>query len=139
MTRISFVAIVSIALLAAPGSAHDRAGEKLSAAIHSEMAAQGPIVTVEDRALIAKKCGQSLDETTDSNIQINDDALRCANGKRVAVDGEIRAMTRRISARAERHVEHAMKSAAVARAQAEVAQEAAARAIEEARAALKQR
>ena len=139
MTRIPFVAIVSIALFAAPGSARDRAGEKLSATIHSEMAAQGPIVTVEDRALIAKKCGQSLDETTDSNIQINNDALRCANGKRVAVDGEIRAMTRRISARAERHVEHAMKSAAVARAQAEVAQEAAARAMEEARAALKQR
>lgn len=140
MTRILCTTIATIAALAAaPGGPRERAGEKLSAAIHREMAAQGPIVTAEDRALIARKCGQSLDETKDSNIQINDDALHCANGKRVAVDGEIRAMIERISARAERHVEHAMKSAAVARAQADLAQEAAARAMEEVRAALKQR
>ena len=140
MSRIAYIAIVSVAVLAAtPGSARDKAGDKLSAAIHREMAAQGPIVTDSDHALIARKCGQSVAETRDANIQISNDALHCANGKSVPVDGELRAMTQRISARAQRHADHAMKSAAVARATAEVAQAAAARAMEEARTALRRR
>ncbi|WP_423601931.1 hypothetical protein [Sphingomonas sp. MS122] len=139
MTRIPCTMIIAIAALAAaPASARERAGERLSAAIHREMAAQGPIVTDADHALIARKCGQSLGETRDSNIQINDDTLHCANGKRVAVDGELRAMTQRISARAQRHAERAMKSAEVARATAEVAQEATERAMKEVRRSLKQ-
>lgn len=139
MTRIRRIAIISVAALAAtPGSARDRAGEKLSAAIHREMAAQGPIVTDADHALISRKCGDAPG-TRHANIRIDDDTLYCANGRRVPVDGELRAMTRRISARAQRHVEHAMKSAAVARAKAEVAQEAAERAMEQVRALQKQR
>lgn len=139
MTRIPLIAIVSIAALAAaPGSARERAGEKLSAAIHREMAAQGPIVTDADHALIAKKCGDRPG-TKDSSIRIDDDTLHCANGRHVAMDDELRAMTQRISTRAQRHADRAMKSAAVALAKAEVAQEAAARAMEEVRPLLKQR
>lgn len=136
MARVPLIAIAALA--ATPGSARDKAGEELSRAIHREMAAQGPIVTVADHALIARKCGQSLGETRDSNIQINDDALHCANGKRVAVDGELREMTERTSARAQRYAERAMKSAEVARATAEVAQEVAKRGMKEVRRSLKQ-
>ncbi|MCW4463092.1 hypothetical protein OK349_15365 [Sphingomonas sp. BT-65] len=139
MTCIPLFAIVSIAALAAtPGSARDKAGEKLSKAIHREMAAQGPIVTDADHALIARKCGDTPG-MKNADIHIDDDTLHCANGRHVAMDGELRAMTRRISARAQRHADRAMKSAAVAEAQARVAEEAAARAMKEARAALRQR
>lgn len=139
MTRIPYLAIGCIALLAAaPGNASDWAGDKLSAAIHREMAAQGPIVTDADHALIARKCGDSAG-AKHSNIRIDDDTLHCANGRRVAMDGELRAMSRHISARAQLHADLAMKSAAVAQAQARVAEQAAARAMKEARAALRQR
>lgn len=139
MTRTSYLAIISVAaLVAAPGSARERAGEKLSAAIHREMAAQGPIITDADHALIARKCGAPAG-ARHNNVRIDDDMLHCANGRRVAMDAETRAMTRRISARAQRHADLAMKSAAVAEAQAQVAEEAAARAMKQARDALRQR
>lgn len=133
MTRIPYVMIASIAVLAAtPGSAHDQASEKLSASVRREMAAQGPIVTEADHALIARKCGDRPG-TRNADVHIGGDTLRCANGRRVALDDELRAMTKRITARAQRHADVAMKSAAVARAQAEVAQAAAARAMEKVR------
>ncbi|WP_343521127.1 hypothetical protein [Sphingomonas sp.] len=132
-----------MALATTPGSARDRSGanrasEELSAAVHRELAAQGPIVTDADHALIARKCGDGAG-TKHANIQIDDDTLHCANGQRVAMDAETRAMVKRISTRAQRHADRAMKSAAVAEAQARVAEEAAARAMKEARAALRQR
>lgn len=140
MAPVRYLAIASIALLAAtPGSARETAGDKLSATIHREMAEQGPIMTGADHALIARKCGQSAGESRQSGVRIDDDTLHCANGKRVAMDDELRAMTRRISARAQRHADNAMKSAAVAMARAEVAEEAAARAMERARRHLKKR
>lgn len=138
MACIRYFAIASIALLAAPGSARETSRDKLSAAVHREMAEQGPIMTDADHALIARKCGQHVDETKNSGVRI-DDTLHCANGKRVAMDDELRAMTRRISTRAQRHADRAMKSAAVAQAQAQVAEEAAARAMEQARRHLRQR
>jgi len=140
MTRIAYLAIASIAAFAAaPGSARETAQERLSTAVESEMAAQGPIVTAEDKALIARKCGYGANETKSDNININNDTLHCANGKRIPMDGELRAMSNRISERANRHVERAMKSAKVALATAEVAQEATERALKEMRRSLKER
>lgn len=140
MTRIAYVAIMSVAAFAAvPGSARETAEAKLTAAVEREMAAQGPILTAEDRALIARKCGYGANEAKRENIHIHNDTLHCANGRRVAADEEVRAMSKRVSARANRHVEHAMKSAAVALATAEVAQEATERALKEMRRSLKER
>ena len=136
---MAYMRYLAIAVLAAtPGSAHETSGDKLSAAIHREMAAQGPIVTAADHALIARKCGDRAG-TKNANIRIDDDTLHCANGRRVAMDDDLRAMSQRISTRAQRHADRAMKSAAVARATAEVAREATARAMEEVRPLLRQR
>ena len=140
MTRIAYLAVASIAAFAAvPGSARETAEARLATAVEREMAAQCPIVTAEDRALIAKKCGYGPDEAKGESINITNDTLHCANGKRVAADDEIRAMSERISIRANRHVERAMKSASVALATAEVAQEATERALKEMRRSLKDR
>lgn len=138
MTRIAYLAIASAAVLAAvPGSASETAQKRLSMAVQRELAAQGPIVTDADHALIARKCGDTPGARHE-NVRIDDDTLHCANGRRVAMDGELRAMTRRISARAQHHAARALKSAEVALATAEVAQEATERALKEARRSLKQ-
>lgn len=140
MHRFAYLAIASIAGFAAlPGSARETAEQKLTAAVEREMAAQGPIVTAADRALIARKCGYGPDEAKNGNINITNDTLHCANGRRVAADDEIRATSKRISARANRHVERTMKSASVALATAEVAQEASERALKEMRRSLQAR
>jgi hypothetical protein len=140
MPRIAYLAILSVAAMAAaPGSARETAEKRLSAAVESEMAAQGPIVTAENKALIARKCGYGANEARSDNVNIGNDTLHCANGKRIPMDGELRAMSSRISKRANRHVELAMKSASVALATAEVAQEATERALKEMRRSLKER
>ena len=139
MTRIAYLAILSVAALAAaPGSARETAERRLSTAVEREMAAQGPIVTAEDKALIARRCGYGANEARSDSVNIGNDTLHCANGKRIPMDGELRAMSKRISTRANRHVELAMKSASVALATAEVAQEASERALKEMRRALKE-
>lgn len=139
MTRIAYLAITSIALFSAiPASAHESAEARLSDAVEREMAAQGPIVTAQDRALIARKCGYSANETRNDNVNIGNDTMHCANGKRVPMDSELRAMSNRISDRANRHVDRALKSASVARATAEIARQASERAMKEARRAMKQ-
>lgn len=138
MTRIAYLAIASIAVLAAgPASARETAETRLSAAIEREMAAQGPIVTAEDHALIARKCGYAADKAKDDSIRIDNDTLHCANGRRVAMDGELRAMSKRVSDRANRYAERAMKSAEVALATSEIAREATERAMKEVRRSLK--
>ncbi|PJI90127.1 hypothetical protein [Sphingomonas koreensis] len=140
MPRIAYLAILSVAAFAAaPGSARETAEKRLSAAVESEMAAQGPIVTAEDRALIARKCGYGENETWSDNVNIGNHTLHCANGKRIPMDDELHAMSGRISERANRHVERAMKSAKVARATSQVAREATERALKEMRRSLKQR
>ena len=140
MPSIAYLAILSVAALAAaPGDARETAAKKLSAAVESEMAAQGPIVTAEDRALIARRCGYSANETWSDNVNIGNDTLHCANGKRIPMDAELHAMSERISERANRHVERALKSAKVALATSEVAQEATERALKEMRRSLKRR
>lgn len=140
MSRLAYLAITCVAVFAAtPGSARETAEERLSAAVEREMAAQGPIVTAEDRALIARKCGYGANDARSDNVNIGNDMMHCANGKRVPMDGELRAMSKRISIRANRHAERAMKSASVALATAEVAQEATQRALKEMRRSLKER
>ena len=140
MTRIVSMMILSIAAFAAaPASARETAEQRLSTAVEREMAAQGPIVTAEDRALIARKCGYAANETRNDNINIGNDMMHCANGKRIPMDTELRAMSKRVSDRANRHVERAMKSASVALATAEVTREATERALKEMRRSLKDR
>ena len=140
MPRIAYLAILAVsALSAAPGNARETPERRLSAAVESEMAAQGPIVTAEDRALIARRCGYGANETRNDNINIGNDTLHCANGKRIPMDSELHAMSDRISERANRHVKRAMKSAKVALATSEVAQEATERALKEMRRSLKER
>jgi hypothetical protein len=140
MTRIAYLAILSVAAFAAaPGSARETAQERLSTAVEHEMAAQGPIVTAEDRALIARKCGYGANEAKSDNINIGNDMMHCANGKRIPMDGELRAMSNRISERANRHVDRALKSASVSLAMAEVTHEATERALKEVRRSLKDR
>ncbi len=139
MTRFAYLAITSVAVFAAiPGSARETAEERLSTAVEREMAAQGPIVTAEDQALIARKCGYGANEARNDNVNIGNDMMHCANGKRVPMDNELRAMSKRVSDRANRHVERAMKSASVALATAEIAQEASERAVKETERALKE-
>ncbi len=139
MIRIAYLAITSVAVLAAlPGSANETAEKRLSTAVEREMAAQGPIITAEDRALIARKCGYSAADAKNENINITNDMLHCANGKRIPMDSELRAMSNRISDRANRHVDRALKSASVARATAEIARQASERAMKEAHRAMKQ-
>jgi len=139
MTRIASLMILSIAALAAaPGSARETAETRLSNAVEREMAAQGPIVTAEDRALIARKCGYGANETRNDNVNIGNDMMHCANGKRVPMDSELRAMSKRVSDRANRHVERAMNSASVALATAEIAHEASERAVKESARALRE-
>lgn len=140
MTRFAYLAITSVAVFAAiPGSARETADARLSAAVEREMAAQGPIVTAEDRALIARKCGYGANEARNDNVNIGNDMMHCANGKRIPMDSELRAMSKRVSDRANRHVDHALKSASVALAMAEVTQEATERAMKEVRRSLKDR
>lgn len=140
MPRIAYLAILSVAALATtPGNANETAEKRLSAAVESEMAAQGPIVTAEDRALIARKCGYGANETWSDNVNIGNDMMHCANGKRVPMDRELHAMSDRVSERANRHVERALKSTKVALATAEVEQEAMERALKEMRRSLKER
>lgn len=139
MPRIAYTMILSIAAIAAlPAGANEAADKKLSAAVDRALAAQGPIVTAEDRALIARKCGYSAEEAKGERVHINNDVLICANGKRVAADDETRAMSERISTRANRHAERALKSAEVALATAEVKREATERALKEVRRSLKE-
>jgi uncharacterized membrane protein len=140
MTRFAYLAITSVAVFAAiPGSARETAEARLTAAVEREMAAQGPIVTVEDRALIARKCGYGANEAGNNNINIGNDTMHCANGKRVPMDSELRAMSKRVSDRANRHVDRALKSASVALATSEIAREATERAMKEVRRSLKDR
>lgn len=135
---VSVMTLFIAAFVAAPGDARETAEARLSTAIEREMAAQGPIVTAEDRALIARKCGYGANETRNDNINIGNDTMHCANGKRVPMDSELRAMSKRISDRANRHAERAMKSASVALATAEIAQEASERALKESERALRE-
>lgn len=140
MNRIAYLAITSVAVFAAiPGSARETAEARLNTAVEREMAAQGPIVTADDRALIARKCGYGANEARNNNLNIGNDMMHCANGKRVPMDSELRAMSKRVSDRANRHVDRALKSASVALAMAEVTHEATERAMKEVRRSLKER
>lgn len=119
-------------LVTAPEPGRD---DELSAAIKSAGERQDPIVTKADKALIAAKCGYAADWNGD-NISINNGVLKCANGKKVD-DPEVRAMSKAISARAEKYVEGIMSDPAVKRAMDGTIERETKAALEKARVALK--
>lgn len=85
----------------------------LKAAIDAAGAKHEPIVTPDDKALIAHKCGYATWDGKD--ISLNDGVLICKNGRRVA-DAETRALEVRISKRARAYANAVMGDPEVKRA-----------------------
>ncbi|RYD49764.1 MAG: hypothetical protein EOP60_13160 [Sphingomonadales bacterium] len=136
-TRAAAIATLITAAMfaAAPLSAEAGQDPDLNAAIKHAGEKQDPIITKADKALIAAKCGYASDWDGD-NISIDDGVLKCADGKKVE-DAETRAMSKAISARAEKYVEGIMSDPAVKRAMDGTIERETRAALEKARIALK--
>lgn len=128
--------LLAIALAApalAVAAAADRSAEKrLDTAIGNAMAEQGDIVTLADRRAIAAKCGLSSEAALPNSINFNGGGLHCPDG-RIVKDDETRALSSRISARANAYVAAVMKKAEVSAAIAAVASEETAKALRDLR------
>ncbi len=99
--------------------AGDRLGERIEAAIKAD----GPFFTAEERAVIERKCGYPAGSFDGFEVNINNGALTCRDGKRVD-DAEMRALLAAAEPRIERRVEAVMESAEVQGAIRAVAEEA---------------
>lgn len=123
MTRL-LASFATIAVMcAAPASAQDDAGDRLSQTIDTALEADGPWLLPQERALIARKCGYATDSDDNQSINMSDGVLICANGRRVD-DPEVRAMAEVASERISRRVHAIMDSPAVRNAIAAVSDEA---------------
>ncbi|MBX3564200.1 MAG: hypothetical protein KF730_06435 [Sphingomonas sp.] len=110
----ALAALGATMLATAPATAPFHHEDGLGAAIRAAGERQDPIVTKADKALIAAKCGYAAD-WDGHNISINDGVLKCADGRKID-DPEVRAMSKAISARADKYVEGIMSDPAVKRA-----------------------
>jgi hypothetical protein len=103
-------ALFAVLLVASAAAAS--AQPEPGAAIRRAMAAQGPIVSAQDRATIRVKCGLTTDEEAERDINFRDGALSCPDG-RVVRDAETAALGERIGARASAHARAALSDPAV--------------------------
>lgn len=123
------LAAAEMAPQAAENSA-DSAGDALGAMIESRLRADGPFFTPGERVVIERACGYAPGEWDGFEVNISDDVLTCANGRRA--DGpEVRAVLAAAEPRIEARVQRVMASAEVTEEIARVAEAAAAEATRE--------
>lgn len=114
------------ATTAAAASAEE-AGERLGEAIERGLRAEGPFFTEAERAVIERACGYAPGQWDGFDVNMDDDALICADGRR-ADGAELRAVLRAAGPRIEARVARMMASPEVAGAIARIAEQAAAEA-----------
>lgn len=129
-TLITIALAVTLAAPSAPAAADPAsdAGDRLGTLINDRLRADGPFFTPPERAVIERACGYAPGSWDGFEVNINNGALICTNGRR-AEGPEIRAVLTAAEPRIEARVERMMASAEVREAIARVAEEAAAEAV----------
>jgi hypothetical protein len=102
--------------------------QDLNRTIQRAIRADGPFFTPAEQAVINSKCGYAPGEWDGYDVYINDDSLRCKNGKRVD-DPEMRALLEVAQPRIGRRVERVMARADVQAAIQRVSEDATRRAL----------
>ena len=126
-------ALAAFMAFAAPAPASPGSGsDDLSALINRELRAGGSWFTPAEQAVIVRKCGYQPGEWDGFEIRLTGGKLHCANG-RVVEDSETRALIRAAEPRIEARVKRVMARSDVRAAISEVAEAAAAEAMEEMR------
>lgn len=108
--RYGLVAAGAVLLAGSAAATADGAGggDSLGRKIDHAIREQGPLITADEQALIRAKCGYRAGEWDGDSIQIDEDGLRCANGRRVN-DPQVRAMGKAIGKRVSVYVGKVMK------------------------------
>jgi hypothetical protein len=104
--------------------------QRLEQIVQSAITADGPLFTADERALVERKCAMAQGSWDGTNLSMDEDTLRCANGHRVR-DREVLAMMERAGPRIAARVEAAMARPEVLAAIDAVAHEATEQALRE--------